>query len=756
MVVQVACPHAACGAVGSVEEASLGRRGRCRKCGRSFDLARVGPGPAGGDEGAREAETGAAATRVRGDSAPPGSPAAGPPGLPEEFGRYRILRPLGRGGMGAVYLARDTALGRSVALKVPFLRAGDDGAQAVGRFLREARAAATLDHPNLCPVFDVGEVAGIPYLTMPFIDGRPLAEAMGRGRAVTPAQAAAVARKLALALHEAHARGVVHRDLKPGNVMINRRRELIIMDFGLARLAEGDDSSTTRTGHILGTALYMAPEQAAGDVAAIGPAADVYALGVILHELLTGVRPFEGPWSLVIGLKSVQDPAPPSTHRPDLPAELDAACLRALARRPGDRYPSMAEFAADLGGFLARPAAPAPAAFDAPPAPRPAEDTEALAAQVFAGLISREATSIRPDAGDANPRGDGAAPRRPARTWAAVAGAGALLVALLGVVVNVATDKGQVRIVLADPRAVVRVDGQQVAVEGLGKPITLRIGEHELTVKHGDDHFETRRFAVRRGKTEVARFEHRPKPAAGEPPAPDPAGPEVVVQLTPAPPAAPGVPDPAVPAPAVVPAPADVPPAPKAFVPLLADDGLAGLIRRRRNGREAIPWALEGGEMVARGPRGSFFCFPDDYRDFDLKAEVWRGDDNSSGCLVFRHGSNQGYSIGLGRAQGDAGDAASGASRAATGAISLWRLAPGSGNKVLRPGSPASPPKGRWFPVDLEVRGNHIRAQVAGGPWIEADDAGREHPTGQVGFMAMGGAEGSTLKIRRVEVRPVD
>ena len=153
---------------------------------------------------------------------------------------------------------------------------------------------------------------------MPYIEGKPLSEAIARGQAVPEAQAAALARKLALALQEAHDQGVIHRDLKPGNIMVNRRGDLVIMDFGLARIAGGDDGPITRTGHVLGTALYMAPEQAAGDADAVGPAADVYSLGVILHELLTGRRPFEGPWSLVIGLKNVKDPEPPSRHRPDL------------------------------------------------------------------------------------------------------------------------------------------------------------------------------------------------------------------------------------------------------------------------------------------------------------------------------------------------------------------------------------------------------------------------------------------------------
>ena len=212
-----------------VEEESLGRRGRCRKCGHVFALARPGGEPASAISGDASAWKGSPARRA-------------PTDLPEQFGRYRIMRQLGQGGMGAVYLAHDTKLDRPVALKVPFFDPAD-GPQAVQRFEREARAAATLDHPNLCPVFDVGEVDGIHYLTMPYIEGKTLSEAIPRGQALPEAQAAALVRKLALALQEAHDRGVIHRDLKPGNIMVNRRRELVIMDFGLARMAGGDDGA---------------------------------------------------------------------------------------------------------------------------------------------------------------------------------------------------------------------------------------------------------------------------------------------------------------------------------------------------------------------------------------------------------------------------------------------------------------------------------------------------------------------------------
>ena len=478
MTVRVRCPNPECGTIANVEEGSLGRRGRCQKCGHVFALARPDGEPASAMSGDASAWKGSS----------PGRPAASPIDLPEQFGRYRIMKQLGQGGMGAVYLAHDTRLNRSVALKVPYF-SPSDGPQAVQRFEREAHAAATLDHPNLCPIFDVGEVDGIHYLTMPYIEGKPLSEAMTRGQVVTEPQATAVARKLALALHEAHEKGIIHRDLKPGNIMVNRRRELIIMDFGLARMAGGDEGALTRTGNVLGTALYMAPEQAAGNIAAIGPACDVYSLGVILYELLTGVRPFEGPWSLVIGLKNVKDPDPPVDHRPALSPALNAVCLKAIARDPKDRYATMAEFAEALRTFLAIPAPTAPASDVFLPARSP----ESLAAQVFAGIITDEVASLPEEKSPAQPkpaRSEGT-PRPPGR-GRIIAAAGAAAVLLLGVIICVVTDKGQVRIEVSDPDAV-------VTIEGKDEPKTSRADETEEVAKSGDNNSKTKKTDDLRG-----------------------------------------------------------------------------------------------------------------------------------------------------------------------------------------------------------------------------------------------------------------
>lgn len=304
--------------------------------------------------------------------------------LPESFGRYRIIKRLGQGGMGAVFLAHDTRLERQVALKVPRyypalakLDPSDPRYQEVTdnleRFYREARAAATLTHPNLCPVFDVGEHDGVPYLTMAFIDGWPLARFIGgdsrkklpteqaaqkerqRGRRLSELAIAAVLRKVALAILEAHKIGILHRDLKPSNIMLNRRGEPIVMDFGLARWLQQDpeDVRLTRSGAILGAPVYMSPEQVYGHIELLGPATDVYSMGVILYELLTGKLPFDGLNANSVFAQSLMlEPRKPSSLRPDVDHRLEAICLKAMAKPIDARYPTMAELAGALGEYI--------------------------------------------------------------------------------------------------------------------------------------------------------------------------------------------------------------------------------------------------------------------------------------------------------------------------------------------------------------------------------------------------------------------
>jgi serine/threonine protein kinase len=270
--------------------------------------------------------------------------------LPTEFGRYRLLRKIGEGGMGAVFLAEDTQLGREVALKVPHFSAKGKP-QVIARFLREARVAASVHHPNLCPVYDVGEFAGFHYLTMPFIEGTPLAALIDPDSPWPVPRAAGLVRQLALALEVMHQKGVIHRDLKPGNVLIRPDGEPVLMDFGLARVFTDDSLRLTRTGATLGTPTYMAPEQVAGRQAEQGPATDVYALGVILYELVTGEPPFVGPVGVVYAKILTAEPKPPSAVLSAGVAGVDEVCARALAKEPAERFASMTEFARGLEGL---------------------------------------------------------------------------------------------------------------------------------------------------------------------------------------------------------------------------------------------------------------------------------------------------------------------------------------------------------------------------------------------------------------------
>jgi hypothetical protein len=267
--------------------------------------------------------------------------------LSEQFGPYCILQKLGAGGMGTVYRAHDTKLDRPVALKVPHFPPGC-GPEVLRRFLREAHLAAKLHHPNICPVYDVGQIDGIDYLAMAFIPGKTLAQVISPERPMAPAQVASLVRTLALALHEAHAAGIIHRDLKPGNIMIDERNQPVIMDFGLAYSLQAEDSRLTQSGAVLGTPAYMSPEQIKADRQTMGPHSDVYSLGVILYQLLAGRLPFTGPVLAVLGQVLYQEPPPPAAVRVGVDPGLEAICRKAMAKKVEDRFASMAEFAEAL------------------------------------------------------------------------------------------------------------------------------------------------------------------------------------------------------------------------------------------------------------------------------------------------------------------------------------------------------------------------------------------------------------------------
>lgn len=271
--------------------------------------------------------------------------------LPSQIGPYRILRRIGRGGMGAVFLAVDTRLNREVALKVPFF-AADDGPEVLQRFLREARAAAAVSHANVCQVYDAGEAGGIYYMTMAYIDGTSLSEIIKSDPQMLQTKAALIIRKVALAVEEAHQLGMIHRDLKPSNIMIKPDGEPIVTDFGLVRRTGRDQSRLTNTGMVMGTPAYMAPEQLSGEADLQGPACDVYSLGVVLYELLTGHRPFTGDIIAIASKIALEPPPSPAEFRSDVDPMLEAICLKAIEKPPERRFRTMTEFANELGKYL--------------------------------------------------------------------------------------------------------------------------------------------------------------------------------------------------------------------------------------------------------------------------------------------------------------------------------------------------------------------------------------------------------------------
>jgi len=264
-------------------------------------------------------------------------------------GRYRILRRLGAGGMAEVWCAEDTQLDRKVALKILQPRFAQDN-EFVERFRREASSAAGLQHPNVVNVYDRGEFDGTYYIAMEYVEGASLRDLINQGMSVDAA--IGVVRQILAAARFAHANGVIHRDLKPGNVLVDRSGRATVTDFGIAKAGP---SEITQTGSVMGTAQYLSPEQAQGfEVTA---ASDLYSIGVVLYELLTGDVPFAADSAVAVALKQVSEmPRPPSELNPAVPRALDAVVMKALAKDPANRFASADEFEAALDAAERDPA----------------------------------------------------------------------------------------------------------------------------------------------------------------------------------------------------------------------------------------------------------------------------------------------------------------------------------------------------------------------------------------------------------------
>ncbi|GBE58109.1 serine/threonine-protein kinase PrkC [bacterium BMS3Abin01] len=258
--------------------------------------------------------------------------------------RYEIIRRLGSGGMADVFLARDTHLGREVAIKILYQRYADDD-EFVARFRREAQSAAGLNHPHIVSIYDRGEADGSYYIAMEYLEGRSLKQVISERGTLAPAPAIDISEQILQALQFAHENNVIHRDIKPHNIIINGRDQVKVTDFGIARA--GSAARMTETGSIIGTAQYLSPEQAKG--LAVEQGSDLYSLGIVLYEMLTGRVPFEGENPVAIALKHLSDvPVPPQALNPEIPDNLNAVVMKALAKDPANRYRHAEEFMADL------------------------------------------------------------------------------------------------------------------------------------------------------------------------------------------------------------------------------------------------------------------------------------------------------------------------------------------------------------------------------------------------------------------------
>ena len=670
MPITISCPNPACDASSVVGDSFDGRSVKCKKCGKPFVAQPTFDGQKNDTKKSRPVD------------------AENPfPMLPAEFGRYRVLRMLGKGGMGAVYLAEDSQLGRQVALKLPFFDPQESPAR-IERFSREARSAAALHHPNICTVFDAGEINGRPFITMAYLPGTPLEQQIGGPVPMAQLRAAEIARKIAQALEHAHIKGTIHRDLKPANVMLMPDGEPVVMDFGLAKLAakpDPNEAKLTRDGGIVGTPSYMSPEQVRGDNQSIGAATDIYSLGVLLFEMVAGTTPYSGPMGAVLGQILVANVPHLQEFRPDAHARLDAICQKAMAKEPHARFRNMAEFSEALGEYLA-PAAPSVSRSSvlAPPIPIPEMVNVALVAEE-----ETEEEEIAPEPVKNFTRRKAAAK---SRGWhpgifvgiaVGILGLG-LLAAWAGGVFKVKTKEGTIELTGLAEDSEVFVDGEKVTVTWAKGKQTA-----ELRVKQGTHKVEVRKDGFTAFGEEVTLEDKGRKVLSAKLTKPVAMVSEKPEVATPAPPAK-----------------------------------LSDRLPSRIQGGE---WRIEGKDLVQTKPGAGIIVFGNPaWTDYDLTFETRTdvkpgyGDGAQGGCNWFRVQDMSNYHVFTPGAWG----------------CTLNEVVCIENGKWIRDVNPLGDKyePGRWYKVAIRVRGDKIRCSLDGKDLFVYTDA--RCSKGQIGFAA--------------------
>jgi predicted Ser/Thr protein kinase len=596
--------------------------------------------------------------------------------------RYRVLRELGRGGMGVVYHAEQTMMDRQVAIKVisAALLASPD---ALERFRREVRAAARLVHPNIVVAYDAEQAGDLHMLVMEFVEGLSLAEVLRRKGQLPIAHACLYTRQTALGLQHAFEHGMVHRDIKPQNLMLTPKGQVKILDFGLAKLAsERDNSHGLTAAHAyMGTPEYSAPEQAR-DARSAGIQADIYSLGCTLYCLLAGRPPFQGGSAVQTILAHMEEAPPPLPElRPDVPAGLWAIVQRMLAKDPAQRYQKPAEVAQALAPFckvrskmavpVGVPVAP-PLPEQATPRPR---DTGPLPIARRTPLPATAPLTPAP------------APRKHGTLgWllsglAAVVAVVGLGAGLLGGLYFVRPPAAAVRVTVDPPDADVFVDGDKKPLTDAGElRLELPEGPHEVKVeKEGFDTF-TRQVTLASGKTE-----------------------SVEVRL------------------------AEAARHPAGFERLFNGKDLAGW---SVHGGGTKPWKVDEGAIVSGGMQSYlYYVKHPDFQDFDLYAEVKINDGGNSGLFfraTYQTGLPQGYEAQINATARD---------QNRTGSLYLHRK--NGGSFAVPPTHAVKVPPNEWFRYEVSVRGNHMTLKVNGTEVLDYTDQVKHFPNGHLALQQL-------------------